>query len=80
MHVEIVQSTKLNRHDVYWRLGCYKLGSALVTKLFVLEITMMYHNLKDIYFEDPLDGSLSEVSIQDLHVAYMTQAILQNQT
>ena len=40
----------------------YLLFCALVTKVFVLQILTTYHNLEDLEFEDPLDGSLLDVS------------------
>ena len=34
-----------NRHGVYWRLNCYLLWCALVTKVFVKQILMVDHIL-----------------------------------
>ena len=35
-----------NRHGVYWRLDCYLLCCALVTKVFVKQILMVDHILE----------------------------------
>ena len=35
-----------NRHGVYWRLDCYLLWCALVTKVFVKQVLMVDHILE----------------------------------
>ena len=50
---------------IYYRLGCYLLACALVSEVCIVQIKSMDHNLEDIDFEDPLDGSLLDVSVQE---------------